>query len=120
MTRPTDEHGFCACATCVNPAAAVAADLAEQRRVKCADCANVWANRDCEACGKRLCEGCRVVIGNAMQTELCRDCDKAERCECCGAPHGIQCGCVITPYDGYDPETGPYSDRGCEIHRCRV
>ena len=65
---------------------------------------------DCAVCG----EPKPVSILDAAGQPVCRDCC----CECCGeAP---DCDCDIGTYDGYDRETGPYSERGCWMHRRSV
>lgn len=38
-------------------------------------------------------------------------------CDCCGQ---ADCACRIIDHDGFDPETGPYSETVCTVHRCRV
>jgi hypothetical protein len=41
-------------------------------------------------------------------------------CPCCGAPEGFICACDVDRAEGYDPETGPWSELWCFIHQCRV
>ena len=63
------------------------------------------------------CSGCgelrEIRIRDRANEPVCAEC----LCECCG-DIPWQCPCVITVVDGYDRETGPYADRGCEFHKC--
>lgn len=71
------------------------------------------------------CETKPAPIEHAGATYCSQACVEADvkdnpPCECCGASPSQGCACEITVRDGYDRETGPYSDRGCETHRVRV
>lgn len=46
-----------------------------------------------------------------------RDAERHDACECCGA---FRCGCRIETVDGFDAETGPYTERGCATHGERL
>src|SRR5262249_14709838 len=64
---------------------------------------------ECAACGVLS----EIVARDTCNQPVCAHC----LCDCCGKPN--DCDCVISTVDGYDPETGPYAETGCEIHRGR-
>ncbi len=68
----------------------------------------------CEVCGDKP-----STQGQQFSPFCSRDCWDSVHCECCGEACG-ECLCIITTHDGVDRETGPYSDRGCSVHACRV
>lgn len=124
----------CRCATCQSPAAAVAADLAEQGLFRCATCGALrllpGAGADDADCvgdpphmvpaGAPVCGPCMRRAMPDAPTDYFTDGTDDEFRDCCGACTGLRCACRIEHVEWTDPESGAWDDDVCVIHRGRV
>ena len=124
----------CRCATCQSPAAAVAADLAEQGLFRCALCGALRLLPAASAADGD-CTGDQRPLG-ALRFPVCGPCARTsyppspdgpfsdgtddDFRDCCGACTGLRCACRIEHVEWTDPESGAWDDDVCVIHRGRV
>ena len=128
MTRPLTTDGLCACRTCLNPIAAVAADLRVHGLFRCAACGAIRllpaaGLDDADCVGEPVCGPCMRRDIPETPKDYFRDGTDDEFADCCGAcsPRGGgRCTCRIGVYDGYDRETGFWTENGCMIHGGRT